>query len=718
MTLIAGDQPSAWTRAEEIARESGGNPLFVAELARHYRAVGPRNDAGKTAAVNLDDVLWNRIRSLPEEARRLLEVVAISGRPIQEADACKCIEGMRDGRSAVALLRSGRLIRGVPGSEDQIESYHDRVRETILARLGPETVRDHHRRLALTLQASGLTDPEVLGNHFRESGDIEKAGGYFAKAADRAVEILAFDRAASFYRLALELTPAHPAEGRRLRTALGDALANAGRGAEAAQAYLHAAEGGTVAEALELRRRTAMQYLISGHIDDGLAALRAVLATVGMRLPAQPWQSLLSYLVRQFLLRLRGLGYRRCDPSQIAAAELTRIDVCWSASTGLSVVDFIRGADFQTRCLLLALRAGELSRIGRTLAMEAAHHATRGLPGRHRTSRLLAATEEVARQQVDDPYVQSMVMLAHGVTSYLECRWKDAWTHCKQASEFIRERCTGVHWERHTANAFGLWALSHMGEFAELSRRWPLLLAEARDRGDLYSVMNLSTYLLTIVRMASDEPQRAREEVGQAMAHWSRGGYHVQHNDQAWGTAQLDLYSGRGGAAYDLITWNWPALRRSMLLHVQFIRVAMYQLRARCALSAAEAVAGPAPLLSAAAADARRLDREATPWALASSSLIRAALANYRGNREEAVRLLTEGASRFDAIPMTLCAEALRRRLGILVGGETGSKLVATADAWMSGQGIRRPDLMTDVYAPGFNLQPGSASADATGHHH
>jgi hypothetical protein len=255
-----------------------------------------------------------------------------------------------------------------------------------------------------------------------------------------------------------------------------------------------------------------------------------------------------------------------------------------------------------------------------------------------------------------------------------------------------------------------------MGEFAELSRRWPLLLAEAQDRGDLYSVMNLSTYLLTIVRMASDEPQRAREEVGQAMAHWSRGGYHVQHNDQAWGMAQLDLYSGRGGAAYDLITWNWPALRRSMLLQVQFIRVAMYQLRARCALSAAEAVAEPAPLLSTAAADARRLARQATPWALASFSLIRAALANYRRNHEEAVRLLTEGAARFDAIPMTLCAEALRRRLGTLVGGETGSKLVANADAWMTGQGIRRPDRMTDVYAPGFNLRPGAASGDATEH--
>ena len=119
--------------------------------------------------------------------------------------------------------------------------------------------------------------------------------------------------------------------------------------------------------------------------------------------------------------------------------------------------------------------------------------------------------------------------------------------------------------------------------FAELDRRWPRLLAEARDRGDLYAVMNLSTYLLSIVRLAANEPDRARDEVGQAMAHWSRGGYHIQHNDQAWGMAQIELYAGRGGTAWDLISWNWPALSRSLLLRVQFVRVAMWQLRARCA---------------------------------------------------------------------------------------------------------------------------------------
>ena len=306
-------------------------------------------------------------------------MVAVSGRPLRQADACRCVEGLVDGRSALALLRSGRLVRGVSGSDEEIETYHDRIRETVVARQDPESVRGQHRRLALALEASGRADPEVLGAHFRQAGEAEKAGLYFAAAAARAADALAFDRAAKLYRMALELPPADATAVRRLRVALADALANAGRGAEAGRAYLEAAEAATVAEGLELRRRTALQYLITGHIDEGLAALRSVLARVGMRLPDTPGGALWSYLWRRWLLCRRGLGYRQRDASEISAADLTRVDVCWSATAGLSIVDTIRGADFQCRGLLLALRAGERSRIARSLAMHAADSSVDGL---------------------------------------------------------------------------------------------------------------------------------------------------------------------------------------------------------------------------------------------------------------------------------------------------------------------------------------------------
>ena len=580
LTLIGRAGPEALARAEEVARESGGNPFFVGELVRHVQAgEDPLGEHGAAAAVDLDDVLWARILRLPEEARRLLEVVAISGRPLREADACRCVEGLVDGRSALALLRSGRLVRGVSGTDEEIETYHDRIRETVVARLGPEALRGHHRRLALVLEASGRADPEVLGAHFRGAGEAEKAGSYFAAAAVRAADALAFDRAAKLYRLALEVPPADAGAVRQLRAALGDALANAGRGAEAARAYLEAAEGATVAEALELRRRAALQYLISGHIDEGLAALRSVLGAVGMRLPATPRGAFLSLPV--------AAGAALAPRARLPAARPQRD---------------LRGRPDPHRRLLVGRDRPERRRLdpwGRlSVPLPPAGPPRRraladrplagdgGGPQRDRRAALPPSYGQPAGgRRAARPAGRRCVPARHGRPGPAASQPTSKGTGRKPTSIAIGPATSSAIavlasiGSGTPRSAFGLWALSHMGEFAELGRQWPRLLAEARDRGDLYAVMNLSTYLLSIVRLAADEPDLARDEVGQAMAHWSRGGYHVQHNDQAWGMAQIELYAGRGGAAWDLITWNWPALSRSLLLRVQFIRVAMWQLR-------------------------------------------------------------------------------------------------------------------------------------------
>ncbi|SIO66153.1 Serine/threonine protein kinase [Singulisphaera sp. GP187] len=702
LALIGPEGKGRGEQADAIARESGGNPLFVAELARHVQVeAGPAHGPGPSGGITLDEVLWQRISRLPDDARRLLEVIAVSSRPLRQTDACQCAERLDDERAAMGVLRSGRLIRGAgPTSVEEVETYHDRIRETVLAHLPPPILSDHHRRLARVLEASGHADPEALGVHFHGAGELDKAGRAYFQAAGRAAETLAFERAAALYRLSLECRPLLGAERRTLLGRLGDALANAGRGAEAAREYLEAASGATIAEALELQRRAAMQFLISGHVDDGLAAIRTVLEAVGMTLPSTPRQALVSLLLRRVRLRLRGLGFRSRDTSEVAAADLTRIDVCWSAAAGLSVVDTIRGADFQARGLLLALRAGEPFRIARSLAMEAAQAAIPGVSAKRRTARLLTMAATLA-EQCDDPHALGLVTLARGVSAYLEGRWRDAQESSDAGEAILRGRCQGVAWELDTAHAFSLWSLSHLGEIAELNRRWPVLLKEARERGDLYAVMNLSTYIMAMVRLAADNPLEARDELRRTMSQWSRQGYHVQHNDELWAAALIELYQGDGPAAWKLVSGQWPALARSLLLRVQFIRTSMYFLRARCALAAATRT-NSAELLKVAARDARHLEREPIPYAKPYSRLIRAGIAAAQGDLATARRGLADAAAGFDSVEMQLCAASARRALGELIGGDEGQPLLNQANAWMTAQGIRNPARTAAMYVTGF----------------
>ena len=123
--------------------------------------------------------------------------------------------------------------------------------------------------------------------------------------------------------------------------------------------------------AIDLRRRAAEQLLRVGRLDEAAELLRSVLAAVGMRMPTTPAEALVELVARMVQLRLRGFAYQERSVQQLSPLERARIDTCWSIGAGLSVIDHMRGAVFQERHLLLALRAGEPHRIARAFVTEA-----------------------------------------------------------------------------------------------------------------------------------------------------------------------------------------------------------------------------------------------------------------------------------------------------------------------------------------------------------
>jgi len=722
LALALGDEEFSLsqTHAQAIAQESGGSPLFINELSRYVRVVSqtrPNGDqeSGKgidlpNIEVSLDEVIHARYMQLPDAARRLLEIVAVAGKPIDRNVATRAAQLDKEEDSLI-MLRSGYLIRTRELRRGQeIETYHDRIRETVNAHLSPETLKAHHHCLALALELSKESDPETVAVHYQGAGDYDRAADYAVTAAEQASMAFAFDRAARLYQLALDLRP-EPAGERSLRARLGEALTNAGRGAEAASVYLDAAEGARAAEALELRRRAAEQFLRSGHIDQGLAVLRTVLSSMGMKLAETPNQALLSFLGQRALARVRGLNFHERDESEISGQEVTRIDTCWSVAVGLSMVDVIRGAEFQARHLLLALKAGEPSRVVRALTTEAAYTSIAGSKSRLRTERLLMQAAALA-EHLKQPDAFGRVLLARGISSYLMGEWKKAVEFCEQAETILREQCKGVAWERHTAYHFSLMSLVNLGKWDQVSRRLPGLLKEAKERGDLLAETNLSIRMSYLVLLAADELDRAQGELQQGMKAWSQQGFHTQHYYDLIRRGEIALYSRKGMDAWNFITGSWPALSGSLILRIQTFRIESRYLLARSALAAAvDCYASPSQqssfirFINAAEKEAKRMEREGTSYASSLCLFTRAAIASIRGNETDAVTLFSRAETEFNTNDMALHAAAARWRRGEVMGGEEGQALIGSADNWIRGQNIKNPTRIVDMLSPGLTKE-------------
>jgi hypothetical protein len=628
--------------AEAIAEEAAGHPMFIAELARHAgREIG--------GELRLDDALWARVTELPEGARDLVEVVAVAGTPVSLATAARALGAGDRGAlgSFASLLRAESLIRTAQGKvPDRVEMYHDRVREAVLARVDPEARRRWHRTLALALEATGDADPEALSVQWRGAGVPEKAARWALAAAREAADSFAFERAATLATAALDLLPADHPDAQRARVLSADALANAGRGPQAAARYLAAARRAPDGEAVDLRRRAAEQLLRSGHIDEGLDVMRDVLAAVGLRVPRTPRLAVASLLWNKARLVVRGKGFTVRPAERVPAADLRRVDVCFSVTLGLSMVDVLRAADFQSRTLRLALDAGEPGRLARSFAVASGFASQGGSGGRRAAYELLREAERLAELE-RDPYALAWLPLGHGLSAFADGRWRECVARCDEGYARFRTDCINVAWERATAQAFATYALGFLGELRELARRVESARRDALERGDRYAAMNVLTGSSHYIRLAADDDRASRRESSEALRAWSRRGFHQQHLLDLFAQTETDLYVGDAHGAHRRVSAAWSDVVRAQLLFSETNRIIIEDLFARAEIGAARASGGArgAVLRASAARRAGRLERAGMGWSSAMARLLRAGIASL-GSGGAASRLRALGGER------------------------------------------------------------------------
>jgi len=677
-----------------IVREARGHPFFLAELARKGERSGP--------VPRLADLLSDRVAALAPDARALLGAIAVSGRPVPAIIAGKAA-GLPDETAALTLLRTERLVRmRQTEGRHELECYHDKIRESVVANMAPATLASCHLALARVLESSNRPDYQSLVTHFLGAGEQEAAGRNALRAARRAERALAFDRAAHYYGLALDLLDLPESDRRSTQTRRGDALTHAGDLVSAAKAYLLAAGGADRGDALELRRRAVEQFLRGGQLETGLREAEVLLREVGLKMPHSARSVLASVVARRIWLGLRGLRFKERSPEEIDGEQLLRIDVCWSMSSGLCLVDPLFAMNFQMRHLLSALRAGEAHHVAVALGLEVGFRSTVGGKAWTRLAELDARAHELA-ERIHDPHAEGLAAVGRGIAAYCTGHWQEADEAFATSDKIFRERCTNVAWELGVGRNFRMAALLYQGKIEELTRMVPLHLRDALDRGDEFSASGLRSWRSNTAWLAMDMPDEARRQANAANIHLADDTFHLHHYYDLLTRRQIDLYEGDGEAAWEKLASAWHAVERSTLPRVQLIRIELQFLRARCAFAAADAGRDEEAMLREAELAARNISKEHMSWADPHVPLVRATIAARRGNTERAAAELRAAANGFDAASMRLLAAVTRVRLGELLGGEEGQALVSAATEWMVAQRVRSPERMTALYAPGFD---------------
>jgi hypothetical protein len=703
-SLLGGDDLAA-PRALAIVRESHGHPLFIDELARHALSTATT----EVGALDLEQAIRARIRTLGADVAVLLEALAVAAGPVTLDILARATQlGTERVVRAATQCRIQRLVRmsGVRRS-DTVELYHGRIAGALAETLSEDQMRSAHERLARALEVERDADAMSLATHWAGAGEKGKAARYAVKAAQEANESLAFDRAASLFRLSLTLEPgeAEGLEGRRQK--LAHALANAGRGEEAGECFLAAVEGASEAVSIDLRRRAAEQFLLSGHVRRGIASFKPILRALGLPYPESLLRSVWSTIVVRTLLFFRRERFVLRDESMVAPHERLRVDTAHSMAVGLAVTDTMRGFDYYGRALLLALKLGEPGRVAIELAMEASSLVAMSGRKKRKAHRMLELARGLAERS-GNANARAAVHYSEGMSAYLMGEWQRGQQGLERAEQLYRNECAQAPAELRTLQASIVHCLWEQGDWLALRDRTGRVLKESEERGDLFTEATIRAGINMQVQCMLGRAEAGYAGARQVVDHWTRDSFDVQRFMFWVHGAFTRSYMGEATAALEEFRASLPRARRSLLFSVQLMRAGAWQMHALLALRAATEVSGPAQaaLLNAARREAKKLLREDAAWANAGGALVRGCASAIVGDTSDASWWLDDAVRRFDAEGMSGRAAAARWARATLRGGDDGARELEAAKAHFVAHGVVDPERFATTLAPSIALRP------------
>lgn len=226
---------------ELVYGKTQGNPFFVEEVISSLKEEGviyrEKNEwkikeVSKIALPEtVKSVIKKRLSRLDDESQRVLSLASFVGKDFTY-NALSAVTGLENDKLLEimdGLLKAGFVKHTVIRGEDICSFADIIVRDVVHEEVGPFKRKKLHGVVGEALEKVYAEKiDEHLGElalHFLESGDKEKALGYFLKAGEKALKIYANSEAVSYFQSALRLLEEKEGElqekGRILET-LGD----------------------------------------------------------------------------------------------------------------------------------------------------------------------------------------------------------------------------------------------------------------------------------------------------------------------------------------------------------------------------------------------------------------------------------------------------------------------------------------------------------------
>ncbi|MGH3280097.1 MAG: ATP-binding protein, partial [Trebonia sp.] len=261
--------------AQELERDTAGNPFFLLEMARHLSDLGAfdreRARLGDTPAEipqSIRDMVQWRLGRVSDGSAEILAIASLIGERFDAGLVASAAS--RDDAATVDLLDEAAgagLITEIDDEPDCWRFSHSLTRRVTAARLSRGRRARLHQRIGETLESRSGASPAELAHHFGAAASIgtaAKAVGYERVAAARALAEVAAEVAVRHLRKALQLLdrfgPTDQALRCELLLELAGAHDRAGEYASRDERFAETAEAARRAGNGDLFLRAALGY--------------------------------------------------------------------------------------------------------------------------------------------------------------------------------------------------------------------------------------------------------------------------------------------------------------------------------------------------------------------------------------------------------------------------------------------------------------------------